>query len=112
MLPLPAETVLTETGNFPLKTGLIGQDSPHRPNQGYGLPRCPNRDAQMVFYLRKVEPPDENFFCAQLVLPLLRGKAQRLNKNEIRLARENPETQRRQFATQPRARGDDPFEIR
>ena len=91
---------------------LSKQNFPRRLDQRLHFRRRANRDPQIIFHFREIEPADEDFLLAQLALPFVRGEARRLDEDEIRPARKNPETELRQFAAQPLARGDDLFEIR
>ena len=88
------------------------QQLAYRRYQGFRFRRRANRDSQIILHLRPVEPAHKDFLGAQTLQPCLRRKSRRPGENEIRPARQNPETQLRQFAAQPFARGDDFFEIR
>jgi hypothetical protein len=71
-----------------------------------------DRDAQIFFYFREIEPAHEDFPRPQFLLPLVRCKSRRLGEDKICLARKHAEAHFGQFARQPFARGDDALEIR
>src|SRR5437773_2166447 len=68
-------------------------------------------DAQPIFESRMIEPPHEDFACAQSIEPLLRRKAWRPRENKVRLAWRDFEAKFTQFGGRAFASGDHAFKV-